>query len=455
MVNRSTDERDTRSTTMGDNPRYSAPTSKNGFEIAILCALPKERAAVLLLLDDRWDECGDTRHRYPRAEKDYNTYTHGRIGRFNVVIVLLYTIGKVPAAGAATAVRIGYPNISLALVVGICAGVPFPKKRREIILGDVVISNILIHCDFGRQYTDVFKAKVEVEDIYGRPTLNIQSLLSSLADDTQRDVEARAAEYLQQLQNNNDSDARRETGKYKYPGVDRDKLFEDDYEHKHHEPILDCGRCTQGHTCEASREAKCHELGCSDSKLVLRQRLAQCRVQGSLPLLQTHIGRMGSGDGVIRSAQYRNDLAAKGVIGIEMEGAGVWDQLPCIVVKGVCDYADSHKGKEWQEYAAATAASVAKAILYEYPGSGRALETTGDGQGAVSVGVPSHPPFSNLPSAPDNGFIERNNIWEWLGKKLKEPGSRAALYGLGGAGYVLTSMPNHHKVQLPCGLTRN
>ena len=28
-----------------------------------------------------------------------------------------------------------------------------------------------------------------------------------------------------------------------------------------------------------------------------------------------------------------------------MEGAGDWDEMPCIVVKGVCDYADCHKHK--------------------------------------------------------------------------------------------------------------
>ncbi|KAJ4359271.1 hypothetical protein N0V85_009456 [Neurospora sp. IMI 360204] len=63
------------------------------------------------------------------------------------------------------------------------------------------------------------------------------------------------------------------------------------------------------------------------------------------PPVRVFIGRMGSGDKVIRSAQHRQELADRGVIGLEMEGAGVWDQLPCIVVKGVCDYADSHKNK--------------------------------------------------------------------------------------------------------------
>jgi nucleoside phosphorylase len=46
-----------------------------------------------------------------------------------------------------------------------------------------------------------------------------------------------------------------------------------------------------------------------------------------------------------------------------MEGAGVWDIFPCVVIKGACDYADSHKNKVWQRYAAATAAACMKAFL--------------------------------------------------------------------------------------------
>lgn len=66
----------------------------------------------------------------------------------------------------------------------------------------------------------------------------------------------------------------------------------------------------------------------------------------------------------MKSGHHRDDIVKKeGVIGFEMEGAGVWYNIPCIVVKGVCDYADSHKNKAWQAYAAATGASAAKAFL--------------------------------------------------------------------------------------------
>lgn len=77
-----------------------------------------------------------------------------------------------------------------------------------------------------------------------------------------------------------------------------------------------------------------------------------------------HFGGLASGDQVIKSALHRDHIAREeSVIGFEMEGAGVWDTIPTIVVKGVCDYADSHKNKEWQLYAATTAAACAKSLL--------------------------------------------------------------------------------------------
>jgi nucleoside phosphorylase len=66
----------------------------------------------------------------------------------------------------------------------------------------------------------------------------------------------------------------------------------------------------------------------------------------------------------MKSGEDRDAIARKAsVIGFEMEGAGVWDVFPCVVIKGACDYADSHKNKVWQRYAAATAAACMKAFL--------------------------------------------------------------------------------------------
>lgn len=68
----------------------------------------------------------------------------------------------------------------------------------------------------------------------------------------------------------------------------------------------------------------------------------------------------------MKSGQHRDKSAAQhNLIAFEMEASGIWDSLPCLVIKGVCDYADSHKNKDWQHYAAATAAAGMKALLEE------------------------------------------------------------------------------------------
>jgi nucleoside phosphorylase len=80
-----------------------------------------------------------------------------------------------------------------------------------------------------------------------------------------------------------------------------------------------------------------------------------------------HIGRIASGDAVMKSGEDRDSIAKQdGVIAFEMEGAGVWDEVPCVVIKGVCDYADCHKNKRWRDFAAATAAAAMKALLERY-----------------------------------------------------------------------------------------
>jgi nucleoside phosphorylase len=69
----------------------------------------------------------------------------------------------------------------------------------------------------------------------------------------------------------------------------------------------------------------------------------------------------------MKSGEDRNGIARENnIIAFEMEGAGIWDEVPCIIIKGVCDYADCHKNKKWQDFAAGTAAAAMKALLERY-----------------------------------------------------------------------------------------
>ncbi|KAL4798989.1 nucleoside phosphorylase domain-containing protein [Aspergillus venezuelensis] len=62
-----------------------------------------------------------------------------------------------------------------------------------------------------------------------------------------------------------------------------------------------------------------------------------------------HYGLIVSGNQVVKDAS--------------MEAAGLVNSFPCVVIRGIADYCDLHKDKDWQEFAAAVAAAYAKELL--------------------------------------------------------------------------------------------
>lgn len=349
----------------------SPPLSRDDFEVAIICALDTEYNAVSLILDDFWDISGDP---YGRLARDHNMYTTGRIGKWDVVLALLPHMGKVDAATAAATMRMSYPGLKLALLVGVCGGVP-RIENEEVLLGDVILSETIVQYDFGRQYPVGFVRKNTVCDNLGRANKDIRGLLAMFRTDPgMESLEERTASILRELQ----AKAvlkRRSGNKYNYPGTGQDMLFEPAYHHKHRTSAgHSCDECDGDikSQCDEALRSSCADLKCAEDHLVARRRLEdkrQLEQEDSAAAQQPaiYVGAVASGDMVMKSGVHRDAIAKKeAVIAFEMEGAGVWDEVPCIVVKGVCDYADSHKHKGWQNFAAATAASVAKAILERY-----------------------------------------------------------------------------------------
>ncbi|KAK1855472.1 phosphorylase superfamily protein [Colletotrichum chrysophilum] len=318
---------------MGD---LAQPQCREDFKIALVCALSLEYDAATLAFDELWDENGD---RFGRSQNDPNNYTTGRIGRHNVVLALLPNMGKTSSSGAAAALRSSYTGLKLAILAGVCGGVPGSGDEvDEMILGDVVISKSVIQFDLGRQYPDKFSRKDTIHDNLGRSNLDIRSLLAVYESDFGRGrLERGCADVLEKIQRKAVKERRRT--RYGRPPPSEDTLFKSAYLHLHQN-----WEQTGGH-------------------LVPRDRLADSETQSP----QIFIGNVASGDTVMKSGDRRDKLAQEhGIIAFEMEGAGMWDQIPCIIVKGVCDYADSHKNKKWQPYAAIAAASVTKALLERY-----------------------------------------------------------------------------------------
>ncbi|CAI4215900.1 unnamed protein product [Parascedosporium putredinis] len=85
---------------------------------------------------------------------------------------------------------------------------------------------------------------------------------------------------------------------------------------------------------------------------------------------EIHYGIIASGNTLVKDAAVRDRIAAdfgEGCICFEMEAAGLMNHFPCLVIRGICDYADSHKNDQWQRYASATAAAYAKELLEHVP----------------------------------------------------------------------------------------
>ncbi|RGP58288.1 nucleoside phosphorylase domain protein [Fusarium sporotrichioides] len=87
------------------------------------------------------------------SEANANHYTTGTIFGHNVVIAHMPEYGKGSSAKVAANIRHTFPDITLALIVGICGGVP-NAQGNEIMLGDVIIGNSVVEYDRGRQLPD-------------------------------------------------------------------------------------------------------------------------------------------------------------------------------------------------------------------------------------------------------------------------------------------------------------
>lgn len=249
-----------------------------------------------------------------------------------------------------------FPNITIALVAGVCGGAP-SYNERQILLGDVVISDGVVQYDLGWQYPNKFEIIDTLNDRLSRPNMEVRGLLAKLRTTRQGERLRKALQtYLDQLLQDSSQPTR-------YPGRSNDHLFPADYRHKHQNPSQ-CAQCASYQrktdpVCEEATKLTCNELGCD-----IKKNLRGPTISGENSYPVVHFGTVASADTVLKSGEDRDDLTGlKNVIAFEMESAGIWDVFPCVMIKGVCDYADSHKNKEWQSYAAASAAACTKAFL--------------------------------------------------------------------------------------------
>ncbi|KAF4904539.1 hypothetical protein CGCF415_v008578 [Colletotrichum fructicola] len=268
------------------------------------------------------------------SRNDSNVYVFGNISNHNIVIACLPSgqYGITSAALVANNMRWSFPSIQIRLMVGIGGGVP---DKVDVRLGDVVISNPttsssgIIQYDFGKT---VKAGRFQLLGALNKPPQQLLTAVAKLRADHQLGP-SRISEHLATMRERNPSmDA------YKYCGAGQDRLYDPAYEHV-------------GDSCDE----------CDLSQLVRRDpRPSNCP--------KIHYGVIASANQVMKHGQTRRRLAHElDVLCFEMEAAGLMDSFPCLVVRGISDYSDSHKAKQWQEYAAATAAAYAKELLSVIP----------------------------------------------------------------------------------------
>ncbi|KAJ0334913.1 hypothetical protein COL922a_010060 [Colletotrichum nupharicola] len=122
---------------------------REDFHVAIICAVDCEYDAVIFAFDEIWD---GLEFQLGNAPGDHNKYKVGRIANRNAVLLLLTGMGKANAASGAASLRSSYTEIKLAIVKGICGGVPGVGTDKELLLGDVVISKCIVHTERIKYY---------------------------------------------------------------------------------------------------------------------------------------------------------------------------------------------------------------------------------------------------------------------------------------------------------------
>jgi len=298
---------------------------KEQYTVGWICALPEpEWKASRILLDEEHATI-------PLSRTNKHQYVCGSMNGHDVVMGCLPAeqLGRASAAAVATEMAQTFPSLRFGLLVGVGGGVP---TGTDVRLGDVVVSlpdrmaqtGGVVQYDYGKA---VSGGVLENMGMLNQPPEILLSAIGKMKSAPRKHSQFRA--YLES------DDFKDEPEFAERPEVDR--LFEATHIH-----------ASRGPTCSGCK---------SDYEIARPPR------KTSGPVV--HYGTIASGDQVMKDAEKRDQVSKSlgGVLCFEMEAAGLANRFPCLVVRGICDYCDSHKNKDWQPFAAAAAASWAKELL--------------------------------------------------------------------------------------------
>jgi nucleoside phosphorylase len=306
------------------------------YTVGWICAISTEYVAARAFLDEKHDGPEYV------SPNDNNDYTLGRVGKHNVVIAVLPD-GEYGTASAAITARDmlhSFPNIRIGLMVGIGGGAP--SIKHDIRLGDVVVSSPrdresgVFQYDFGKT---IQSRSFQYTRFLNQPPTVLRTAVNGLKAEYTEDGHQLDEAITTLLEKKP-----RLQKKYKRPDARSDRLYKSEIVHVHPADEIGCA-------------AVC---GNDVSSFVLRTERIESDDNPAI-----HYGIIASADQLMKDAMIRDKLISeKDVLCFEMEAAGLMNHFPCLVIRGICDYSDSHKNKEWQGYAAMTAAAYAKDLLY-------------------------------------------------------------------------------------------
>jgi nucleoside phosphorylase len=351
-----------------------ATLSHDDYHIGIICALPKERTAVEAMLDEKHS-------RLKNKHLDNNTYSYGRIDEHNVVIASLGKgkYGTVSAANVAADIRRSFPSMRYGFMVGIAGGMPHveraeetereaeqdvherkPKAKRQegdIRLGDIVVGAVqgvpsVINYGLGKEDID---GGFDIRSQLAEPPAAITTAIAALEADHVRE----GPTYLHHLEKLLSND------RYNTPEV------EDDYYDMPESPdqLFEADPNT-GQERLVKRPVRFLRRPPSDLNLERRMNFIRARDGKFFDYPKVHYGSIASADRLIKNRKARDlwydrikEQTKAKVLCFEMEASGIVKGWPCLVVRGICDYCDSHKNDDWQNFAAAVAAAYTKDLL--------------------------------------------------------------------------------------------
>ncbi|WYZ34743.1 hypothetical protein EsH8_I_001019 [Colletotrichum jinshuiense] len=344
------------------------------YTVGWICPLEVEQIAAMEMLDEEHDKL-------PQPLSDHNAYSLGSIYGHNIVVAGLPQTGNCSAATVVTQLRMTFPNVRFGLLVGIGGGVPRTTDSGMIRLGHVVVSKPTGEHSGTVQY-DHGKAKggqFERTGALAPPPAVLLNAAQALAVRRSRKDSDPVHEDINRI-NTNRPGLRR----FRFPGVENDHLY----------------------------------------------RPHSCPLQPDETFVVVHRGTIASGELVVKDAVLRDELAQKyDLLCFEMEAAGVLADFPCMVIRGISDYCDSHKNDQWHGYAAAAAAAYARQLCFHIPIAEVKRQASLDSTTYTLA-------FSLSAVSSVNRFIARGEELARMREALKWTGERrtAVVYGLGGMG---------------------